>query len=155
MKRIFIKPPLERITPNNSPLGMVLRMPRHVYLAKDLGPRLRRLRLERGWTQEELAKLLGCSQRAVVYYETTSKCPPAPIVAKLAAAFDLSMEALLGEDEVTTKRAQHDPDLFQDPEDRRLWKKFRLLRDLPERDQLAIFRMIVNATGARTSDRTA
>ena len=65
------------------------------------------------------------------------------------------METLLGEDEVPTKRAQHDPDLFQDAEDRRLWKKFRTLRDLPERDQVAIFRMIVNASGARTVERTA
>ena len=61
----------------------------------------------------------------------------------------------MGEDEITTKRAQHDPDLFQDAEDRRLWKKFCLLRDLPERDQVAIFRMIVNASGARTVEHTA
>jgi len=155
MKRIFIKPPFRCITPHEMPLGTVLRMPRHIYLVKDLGPRLRRLRQERGWTQGELAKLLGCSQRAIVYYETTSKCPPAPIVVKLAAAFDLSMEVILGEDEIPTKRAQHDPNLFQDAEDRRLWKKFRMLRDLPERDQVAIFRMIVNASGARTVEHTA
>ncbi len=130
-------------------------MPRHVYLAKDLGPRVRRLRQERGWTQEELAKLVDCSQRAIVYYETTSKCPPAPIIAKLAAAFDLSMETLMGETDISTKRTQHDPNLLQDAEDRRLWKKFRLLRDLPERDQVAIFRIIGNASGVRTVDRPA
>ena len=117
-------------------------MPRHIYLAKDLGPRLRRLRLERGWTQGDLAKLVGCSQRAIVYYETTAKCPPAPIIAKFAGAFDLSMEILMGQDEIPTRRAQHDPNLLEDAEDRRLWKKFRQIRELSERDQAHLIKTL-------------
>jgi transcriptional regulator with XRE-family HTH domain len=128
-----------------------MRMPRHVYLADDLGPRIRRLRQERGWTQDELAKLIGCSQRAVVYYETTAKCPPAPLVAKIAAAFDLSMDAFMGREEILTRRAQHDPNLLEDSEDRRLWKKFRQVRELGERDQAYLFKtlgMLVEAKGS-------
>ena len=118
------------------------RMPRHVYLLPDLGPRIRRLRLERGWTQDELAKLVECSQRAIVYYETTAKCPPAPIVAKMAAAFDLDVETMMGSEEISTKRQQHDPHLLDDPEDRRLWKRFREIRDLSERDQAYLFKTL-------------
>lgn len=131
-----------RITQNDFPANKLIRMPRHIYLADDLGPRVRRLRQERGWTQEELAKLVGCSQRAIVYYETTAKCPPAPIIAKLAGAFDLSMEALMGRDEIPTKRTQHDPNLLEDAEDRRLWKKFRKIRDLSERDQAHLIKTL-------------
>lgn len=125
-----------------APPSTLLRMPRHVYLADDLGPRIRRLRTERGWTQDDLAKVVECSQRALVYYETTAKCPPAPVLAKLAAAFDVSMEALIGRDEITTRRNQHDPNLLEDPEDRKLWKKFRQIQDLSERDQAYLFKTL-------------
>jgi putative transcriptional regulator len=145
-----------RITQTTTPPSTLLRMPRHVYLADDLGPRIRRLRTERGWTQDELAKLVECSQRALVYYETTAKCPPAPVLAKLAAAFDISMEALMGREEIPTRRTQHDPNLLEDPEDRKLWKKFRQIHDLSERDQAYLFKtlnMLLDAKGS--NQRTA
>ena len=104
--------------------------------------RIRRLRQERGWTQDELAKLVGCSQRAVVYYETTAKCPPAPIVAKLAAAFDIAIETMMGTEDIPTKRQEHDPNLLHDAEERRLWKRFRQARDLSERDQAYLFKTL-------------
>lgn len=145
--------PENRITQNHTPPGSVIRMPRHVYLADDLGPRIRRLRTERGWTQDEVAKLVECSQRAIVYYETTAKCPPAPILAKLAAAFDISMEALMGRDEIPTRRIQHDPNLLEDAEDRKLWKKFRQIQELSERDQAYLFKTLGMLIDAKSSNQ--
>jgi transcriptional regulator with XRE-family HTH domain len=133
---------------------MLRAMPRNVYLLENLGPRLRRLRQERGWTLDQLAELAGCSSRAMAYYETTAKCPPAPVVARLAGAFDLSMEVLMGRDEVATRRTQHDPNLLKDAEDRKLWKKFRQIAHLSERDQAYMFKtlaMLIEAKGLEKS----
>ena len=103
-----------------------------------------------------VSTLAECSQRALVYYETTAKCPPAPVLAKLAAAFDVSMEALMGRDEIPTRRTQHDPNLLEDPEDRKLWKKFRQIQNLSERDQAYLFKTLNMLVDAKdSSQRTA
>ncbi len=46
-----------------------------------------------------------------------------------------------------------DPDLLNNPDDRRLWRRFRVLRALPERDQQALFRLL--DTMAKSQEPTA
>lgn len=134
----------------------VIPMPRRKRPTADFGPRLRRLRLERGWTQDDLAQRITSSQRAINYYETDGKYPPAPVVADLAVSLGVSMEALMGRDDIPEPGHRAvGLNLLEDPEDRRLWKKFRILRDSSERDQASIFRMIGMIADAKGLERSA
>ena len=128
---------------------MLFTMPRKAYIADGVGDRIRRLRRERGWTQTQLAERVGCSKRSVVYYEREGKYPPAPILAAMAGAFNIEIETLMGPEEPRPKLKRDEPDLLGDPEDRRLWKKIKILKQLPERDQSAVIRMIIGLAAAK------
>ena len=136
--------------------GKLLRMPRRARNTDDFGPRLRRLRLEHGWTMAELAKRADTTERAILYYELEGKYPPAPALADLATVFEISIEALLGRDDIPAPgHRSHGLNLLEDAEDRRLWKKFRQIRTLSERDQAHLFKtlsmLIESKTGMERS----
>ena len=134
------------------------RMPRHAaHRSSDFGERLKRLRQARDLTQQQLADALGCSQRAIVYYEKDGKYPPAATVVRLAALFGVSSDDLMAEaDAQPPKRSTAAPDLLNDPGDRRLWRQFRKLKQLSSRDRAAVLRLLnVAATNkARREVRT-
>lgn len=125
---------------------MLALVSRHAYICDAIGERIRRLRKERGWTQTDLAERVGCSRRAIVYYERDGKYPPAPIAAAMASAFGIAMESLMAPEEPELRSKRDEPDLLNDPEDRRLWKRLQQLKHMPERDRRAILRMIDGLT---------
>lgn len=57
---------------------------------------LRRLRLARGYTQEELGKLLNVQKSAISKYERGTVVPTADILLRLADIFGVSVDTLLG-----------------------------------------------------------
>lgn len=60
-----------------------------------LAEKLKELRLERGWTQEEVAKRSGLGRRTVSYFEKRDReRPPADILLKFAKAFNIKPEEL-------------------------------------------------------------
>lgn len=61
---------------------------------ESFGERVKRLRLERGWTQEDLAFEAGISQGMVSLYEIDRKEPKAATLEALAAVLQTSMHAL-------------------------------------------------------------
>ena len=113
-----------------------------------LGQRLRTLRQARGLTQVQLAKTSGITQRAISYYETDTGLPPATVAAALARALNVSTDELLG---LKVPKVGH---LDDDAETRRLWKRFRQVASLPERDQRAVIRLI-NSLSGRGSEASA
>lgn len=63
-----------------------------------IGAKVRRLRLERGWTQQELADEAGLTSMTVSNVERTSRgIPRLETVGKLARALGVSFSDLLGE----------------------------------------------------------
>ena len=56
--------------------------------------RLRVLRAERGWTQERLAETVGVSRQAINALETERHDPSLDLAYKVAAAFELPVEAI-------------------------------------------------------------
>ena len=54
--------------------------------------RLRLLRAERGWTQEELACAIGVSRQAINALETERHDPSLDLAYKIASAFALPVE---------------------------------------------------------------
>jgi putative transcriptional regulator len=57
-----------------------------------LKSRLRVLRAERGWTQEQLAAAIGVSRQAVNALETERHDPSLDLAYRIAAAFQVSVE---------------------------------------------------------------
>lgn len=117
------------------------------YIADGIGERIRRLRKERGWTQTDLADRVGTTKRSIIHYETHGKYPPAPILAAIAGAFNITMESLMSPEEPKLRLKNDEPDLLNDPEDRRLWRRLQQIKALPERDKRAVLRMLDTMAG--------
>jgi transcriptional regulator with XRE-family HTH domain len=119
-----------------SPLQSLLAMPREKKQDQNFGPRLATLRKARSLTQVQLAALAGTTQRAISYYENDDGIPPAAALIDLAKALNVSSDELLG---LRRAKTEHMED---DAETRRLWKRFRMVANLPEKDQRAVIRLI-------------
>jgi transcriptional regulator with XRE-family HTH domain len=111
-------------------------MPKKVRPASEFGERLMALRKARGLTQIQLAELIDSTQRAISRYETVADRAQAPVLAKLAQALHVSTDELLG---LQPSRSANGHDT---PEARRLWKKFRQVMALPEKDRRAVIRLV-------------
>lgn len=121
-------------------------MPRKKWPDSGFGERLRSLRKARGLTQVQLAEAISSTQRAVSHYETVANYPPPPVIAQLAEALGASTDELLG---LKPARALAEK---APPKERRLWKKFRQVLDLPEKDQRAIIRLVNSLVAAQADD---
>lgn len=60
--------------------------------------RLRVLRAEREWSQQDLADRLGVSRQSVNAIETGKYDPSLPLAFRIAQAFDLTIEAIFEAD---------------------------------------------------------
>ena len=122
-------------------------MPRKVPPASAFGERLAELRAERGITQGQLAEAISSSQRAVSHYETVAEFPPTAVVVQLAEALKVSTDELLGVKPLRAARAAEDPEV------RRLWKKFQQVLALPEKDRRAVVRLVNSLVTAKVTQR--
>jgi len=139
---MYILPGAKPPCPDPPPmLGLV---PRKVTPSSPFGKRLVQLRLERGLTQADLAELIGSNQRNVSHYETVAEFPPTDVLVKLASVLKVSTDELLG-----LKTPKKAPEPKEDPEERRLWKKFQAVRSLPEKDQRAVIRLVNSLVSAK------
>ena len=64
--------------------------------APPFGKNLAGFRKARGWTQPQLAEMLGISFNVMVHYERKATNPSAEFVAKAATIFNVSVDELLG-----------------------------------------------------------
>lgn len=60
------------------------------------GERLRKLRKQRGWTQDELAELAGTSKQVISRYETGNRTPKITVAREFAAVLQVPLEYLVG-----------------------------------------------------------
>lgn len=103
-------------------------MPRKKKEDSSFGPRLAALRKAHGLTLVQLAEATKTTQRSISYYENDDGVPPSSIVMVLAQALHVSADELLG-----LKPAPKAPpavSMGDDPETRRLWKRFRMVTQL-------------------------
>jgi transcriptional regulator with XRE-family HTH domain len=122
-------------------------MPRKKSPPSAFGRRLDALRKARGLTQLQVAQALGTTQRTVSYYENQGGSPPAHVVVALAKLLHVSADELLGLKPSKIEQKK------QDPEKRRLWKRFQRMAYLPERDQRAVIRLINSLVSAGALQR--
>ena len=62
----------------------------------DFGKNLKRLRLQKGYTQQQLAVELNVTKSVVSYYELQERTPSPEILVKLSYIFHVSTDYLLG-----------------------------------------------------------
>lgn len=78
----------------------------------DIANKITLLRKEKGWSQTELAKLIGSSREIISKYEKDSVMPSIEMAKKIADAFGVSLDFLVGEgqnasfDKKTVQRMQ-------------------------------------------------
>lgn len=77
------------------PWGITMPSKKHNQ-GSDFGQRMAELRKAAGYTQVELAKELGISQRMISHYEGRAEHPPAAQLPALAKALGVSTDELLG-----------------------------------------------------------
>lgn len=76
----------------------------------NIGNNIRELRVEKGYTQSQLAKAIGVTQGAIYFWEKSINEPTAGYVIRLATFFGISTDELLSYDreckKVSLKRAE-------------------------------------------------
>ena len=88
-----------------------------------IGERIKKRRVEKGYTQYELGTMLGVSKVSDCGYETGNRTPTMTIFLKLSEVLDLSIDYMVGNDitavneageEYTVKVAQEDLAIIQE-----------------------------------------
>ena len=128
---------------------MLALMPSQKEPRTPFGARLIAARRTKGLTQTQLADAIGTTQRGISYYEATGGNPSADVVARLTKALGVTADELLGLTEPIEQPEAATPD------ERRLWRRFRLLLTLPEKDRRAVMRMLDSLAKGRTDERAA
>ena len=59
---------------------------------------LRGLRVERGWTQKELAEMLGVSRQTIIAIERGKYAPSLPLAFRIARVLNQPLDAIFFED---------------------------------------------------------
>ena len=78
-----------------------------------IGDKLKTLRKEHGWTQQELEKLTGIAQRNISSYESGKLKPSGRTLKKFAEAFSINLDDLVSEESREPALAIGDPELLQ------------------------------------------
>ena len=96
---------------------------------KNLGERLRELRIREGWSQRELAERSRISQTTISQIENGKRNPSADVLKRLVGALGVSANFLLGNEEPVY-------------DDRNIQILFRDFRELSPEDQELILRQV-------------
>lgn len=100
---------------------------------ESFGGRLARLRQAAGYSQRELAREVGISQRMLFYYEKAAERIPTHLLPTLARALGVPADQLLGmEREKKNGRVR----------DTRLWRRFSQLEKLPPSERKPIIQVM-------------
>ena len=82
-----------------------------------LGKTIKRLRLEKGWTQEDVSRKLGVTSKAISFYELDKRKPSSESLIKIAEVFGITLDELVkGDVKVVQdqKTPRHENDLARD-----------------------------------------
>lgn len=98
------------------------------------GDKIKNLRLEKNWTQNDLAKKIDSSIKQICLYEQNSGLPSADKLIKLAKALNVSIDYLL-----LDKVSNESSDLIKD---RSLLDRFKIMESLQVKEKEFILRVI-------------
>ena len=98
-----------------------------------LAKNIRYLRKLKGWTQQDLAKRLGCSQALVASYEAGKRQPLTEKLTKLTELFGVTYDQIYGLKGMRTSGM---------PKNNKLWKRFEEASKLPPHEKTVLIKMI-------------
>lgn len=104
--------------------------------APPFGQRLATLRQRKGLTQIQLAARMNTTQKMIDYYERRSPNPTLDVMQKIAAALEISVTELLGEEAVAVRRA------LKNGPTGKVQKVFEEVSRLPRRQQEKIIEFV-------------
>lgn len=110
----------------------------------NIGLKIKELRLQRGWSQETLAKKIGIGQQYISKYESGKLSPSLKTIGKLAAAFGVSVDFLRSKEKVDLS------DL--NIKDKSLRELLNEVNDLNEEDLLTV-RNVIEALVYRNKNK--
>jgi len=102
--------------------------------SESLGERLRRLRRDAGYSLRTLGTEIGISYRLIHYYETEGERIPSDMLERLADAFGVSTDAILGRKGNGKQKTK--------PRNRYVWNKLKKVETLPAGDRKQILQLI-------------
>jgi transcriptional regulator with XRE-family HTH domain len=79
----------------------------------NIGSKIKELRKAKSWSQEDLAKEIGSSRIMIGKYERNDNAPSIEVLLKMARAFDVTVDYLIGEGQLST----YDKDVLKRIED--------------------------------------
>lgn len=97
----------------------------------DIGSRIAELRKVKKWSQEDLAKKVDSSRVMIGNYERNTNTPSIDILLKIAKVFDVSIDYLVGEGQLSTY-------------DKEVLKRIEDIEHLPDQDKAHLFYVIDN-----------
>ncbi len=97
------------------------------------GDRLARLRNKAGYTQRDLARETGISQRMIAYYEKQTLYPPTHLLPILSKALGTSADELLGLNETAINSKK---------KDMRLWRRFSQIEKMDSKEKRQILQLL-------------
>ena len=106
-----------------------------------IGENIKRLRLENGWSQSELATKIGKSRAAISQYESGETTPRMGVIENLASVFGVKKREIV-ESQVTYAIVSFGDDLTEDEQD--LIKYYRKLSAKGKRAVLVGLRDFAN-----------
>ena len=95
----------------------------------NIGSRISLLRKEKGWSQGDLAEQIEASREIIGKYERNENSPSLEMALKMAKAFDVSIDYLLGE----SANASYDKDTI---------RRLEEMEKLPDEERNRIFHFI-------------
>ena len=107
---------------------------RPAFPKKEIGARLRALRLERGISQVELAKLIGTHQTAVSQVEVGRRGVSLRQILRLCRALNVRPDRILGEN--------HDGPRVKRLRDGRVMRRLEKIQTLPPAKERALLQMV-------------
>jgi transcriptional regulator with XRE-family HTH domain len=100
------------------------------------GDKIKKLRKDRGWSQDDLAEKAGIHGRHVGKYEIGKAMPNAETVVRIAEALEVSIDYLLRDD------ANENPNPAARIKDRQLLAEFEVVDNMDEVDKSVIKSLI-------------
>jgi transcriptional regulator with XRE-family HTH domain len=110
-----------------------------------MNDKIKKLRRSKGWTQTELAKRLGTSQKVITSYETGAKKPPIKRLPDLAAVFGITVDELI--DSQPIQIHEDTPHIHKNS---RSAKMQELFEKLPPEEQRVILKQVKTLTSNNT-----
>lgn len=101
--------------------------------AETFGERMAKFRNKAGYSQRDLAKETGISQRMIAYYESQTQHPPTHLLPALANALGVSTDELLGVKKTNSNGQK---------KDMRLWRRFSRIEQMDTKEKRQILQIL-------------